>query len=71
MGAARVTHRLAVDDWRLDGQPCTLLDPEPVPGSTQCLIELCDGERVTLCRRCLVPGVSTSTHTESIRHVPH
>jgi hypothetical protein len=35
------------DDWTLHRKEGTMLDPEPVVGSSQCIVEL-DGEEVTL-----------------------
>ena len=39
--------RLADDDWDLVGHDLILLDPEPVPGSSQCLVAD-DGKPITV-----------------------
>ena len=41
--------RLADDDWDIVGHELILLDPEPVPGSSQCLIAD-NGEPITVSR---------------------
>lgn len=40
---------LQCDDWALCGKTAILVDLEPVPDSTQCLVFL-DGERLTISR---------------------
>ncbi len=40
------------DDWGLIGHKLVLIDPEPVPGSSQCVIDV-DGERITVSRASL------------------
>lgn len=37
------------DEWKLNGKTCRVIDLEPVPGSTQCLVEV-EGEIITICR---------------------
>lgn len=41
--------RLADDDWDFVGHELIVLDPEPVPGSSQCLITD-NGEPITVSR---------------------
>ena len=41
--------RLLDDDWRLIGRDIVVIQVDPVPGSTQCLIQA-DGERRTVSR---------------------
>ena len=43
----RVGERVALadDDWSLVGRDIIVLDPEPVPGSTQCLIRVGEDSR--------------------------
>ena len=42
------------DDWSLVGHKLILVDLEPVPGSSQCVIDA-DGERITVSRSNLRP----------------
>ena len=42
------------DDWGLVGHRLTLVDLEPVPGSSQCVVDA-DGERFTVSRASLCP----------------
>lgn len=41
--------RILSDDWLTFGQIATVLDPEPVPGSSQILLDL-NGDLITLAR---------------------
>lgn len=41
--------RILSDDWSIFGQIATVLDPEPVPGSSQILLDL-NGDLITLAR---------------------
>lgn len=45
---------LASDDWSLVGHDLILVDVEPVPGSTQCIVRA-DGETRTVSRAQLRP----------------
>ena len=45
---------LVDDDWELVGHKVILVDLEPVPGSSQCVIDA-DGERITVSRGALRP----------------
>lgn len=42
------------DEWGLVGHELILIDPEPVPGSSQCLVDD-GGERITVSRSSLRP----------------
>ena len=44
--------RLSDDDWDVVGHELVLLDPEPVPGSSQCLVAD-KGEPITVSRASL------------------
>ena len=46
--------RIAEDDWGLVGHRLVLVDLEPVPGSSQCVVDDC-GERITVSRASLLP----------------
>lgn len=41
--------RILSDDWSTFGQIATVIDPEPVPGSSQMLLDL-NGDQITLAR---------------------
>ena len=41
--------RILSDDWSTFGQIATVIDPEPVPGSSQMLVDV-KGVKVTLAR---------------------
>lgn len=43
------TVRILSDDWFVFGRVGTVIDPEPVPGSSQMLLDV-DGVQVTLSR---------------------
>ena len=43
------TVRILSDDWSTFGQIATVIDPEPVPGSSQILLDL-NGDQITLAR---------------------
>ena len=45
---------LVEDDWSLVGHQFILVDLEPVPGSSQCVVDVC-GERITVSRGNLRP----------------
>ena len=45
---------LVDDDWELVGHKLILVDLEPVPGSSQCVIDA-SGERITVSRAALRP----------------
>jgi hypothetical protein len=45
---------LTDDDWDLVGHKLIVVDPEPVPGSFQCVIDA-DGEQLTVSRASLRP----------------
>lgn len=46
---------LVEDDWELLGSDIVLVDSEPVPGSTQCVVRI-DGEVHTVSRSALRPA---------------
>ena len=41
--------RILSDDWSTFGQIATVIDPEPVPGSSQIMLDL-NGDQITLAR---------------------
>ena len=50
---------LVDDDWSLVGHDIVLVDAEPVPGSTQCIVRADDGETRVVSRFTLRPASAT------------